>query len=471
MSKQFLNDVNHHEETVESFQKEKFEKIKPDLSKYYILATLIVLTTVAAYFFLNQKVSLVDFTGWTEADALVWADNNNLQFILVSEYNLSEVDLVLSQSIPAGEAVAQNTSVTLTVSLGANPDEHITIPDFDSSWTKSTLVSWLKENQIENYTFATQVDDTQAINQFVSLSFDTVTADTFTRSDSLSFVVTTNTSSTTVTVVDFSNYNQTQIKNWASENGVKIVSQYVYNEDYPADRVITQSIASNSTLKAGETITLTISLGSAVTMPYFASYTQASAKTWAQDNTIELSLLTAYSTSVAKGVAIYQDVAQKTVVASGSKLTLTYSLGSSVIVPSYATKSLTELQSFIEAQNSLGANLSLNVTSQYDAKVGVNKIISQTPQDTSVAMGSTLQVVISKGALVSVPNFSDKLGADVNTTYNAILSACSPSTGPSLNCRISLVDDASSTTQSLTQSIGPSTLISSADLVDIVITY
>jgi hypothetical protein len=47
MSNKFLNEVNQSEDgKAESFKKEKFEVIKPDRTKYIILASIILLALV-----------------------------------------------------------------------------------------------------------------------------------------------------------------------------------------------------------------------------------------------------------------------------------------------------------------------------------------------------------------------------------------------------------------------------------------
>lgn len=470
MSKQFLSEVNESQEVNESFQKEKFEKIKPDLTKYYILVGLVFISIISLYFILNQKVQVTNMVGWSVTDAQSWASNNELTLVATSEYSLETEDTIISQSIEAGENVSKKSTINIVVSLGADPDELIVIPDFDETWTKASILSWLKEEQISDYTFTTQLTNTGDSNYFVEYSLD-VDKDSFKRSDSISFVVTSNTSSSPVTVVDFSNYSKDQIDEWAEDNNIKISYIYEYSSSIQEDKVIDQSVEAEEEIDQNSTIKITLSLGESVKIVDFSSYNQTDAKAWATENGINLTIETQYNNSVMKGVAIYQDLVKNSIVAKNTKLKIIYSLGSSLTLGSYVNKPLTELVSYIDSQNTLNASLKLNVTYQYSNSVSINQIISHSPVNTNLSIGETIDVIVSLGRLVSVPDFSSVLNnsESIQNLYNAVLELCNESSNP-INGRISLIDKEGDE-RSIVQSVSAGTLISNADFVDIVIYY
>jgi len=472
MSKQFLREVNETQTINESFQKEKFEKIKPDLTKYYIMSAVVLISIIFMYFILNQKSIMVDMTGWTLTDAQSWASKNDMQLIATPVYDLEEVDTVLSQSVEANTKIAKDTTINIEVSLGADPDELIELPTFDDEWTKTEIVSWLKEMQIDDYTFTTEQTSTLESNLFIEYQIE-VDVSQFTRSDAITFVITSNSSSDPVTLVDFSNYSKAQIDEWAEDNNVKIKYTYAYSDSVQSDKVIDQSIDADEEVDQLETVTVTISLGEAVKIVDFTNYNQTDAKSWASENSINLTISTAYSNTVAKGVPIYQDIVKNTVVQQGTKLNIIYSLGSQIAIGSYQNKALTDLQAYVETQNGLSAGLSLDVSYQYSNVVSINQIISHSPVNTSLPIGKVIDVIVSLGRLVSVPDFNSLLDEpemiNVQIVYNRILELSNSQDNP-INSRIQMIDGEGDVI-SITQSVASGTMISNADIVDIVLTY
>jgi len=472
MSKQFLSEVNESQTINESFQKEKFEKIKPDLTKYYIMSAVVLISIFSLYFILNQKLTMVDMKGWTLTDAQSWASKNDIQLIVTSVYDLEEVEIVLSQSVEANTKITKNSTINIEVSLGADPDELIEFPTFDEEWTKTEIVSWLKEMQIDDYTFTTEQTSSLESNLFIEYQIE-VDVSQFTRSDAITFIVTSNSSSDPVTVVDFSNYSKAQIDEWAEDNNVKIKYTYTYSDSVQSDKVIDQSIDANEEVDQLETVTITISLGEAVKIVDFTSYNQTDAKNWASENSINLTILMTYSNTVAKGVPIYQDIVKNTIVQQGSKLNIIYSLGSQIAIGSYQNKALTDLQTYVETQNGFGAGLSLNVSYQYSNSVSINQIISHNPVNASLPIGKMIDVIVSLGRLVSVPDFNSLLNEpemiNVQIVYNRILELSNSQENP-INSRIQMID-VEGDVISITQSIASGTMISNADIVDIVLTY
>ncbi|MDA4676150.1 hypothetical protein NY593_05955, partial [Enterobacter asburiae] len=72
------------------------------------------------------------------------------------------------------------------------------------------------------------------------------------------------------------------------------------------------------------------------------------------------------------------------------------------------------------------------------------------------------------GALVKVPDFSSLVSSDYHSTYNAILAAAKTA---NVTIRITTVNDPDSDVISISQSVSEGTLCSSADILDITLTY
>jgi len=469
MDKQFLSEINQEKSKVESFQKETFESIRPDRTKYIWMIGVVLVALIGAYFLFNQKVTVVDMTGWTTTDAATWAGTNSVQLVSSSIYSESvAADSIISQSISAKTKISKDATVQITVSLGPDPTTKITIPEFDITWTKARLLTWLSDNAITNYAITTLVDGTRAANLYVSYAIPDTSASEFQRQDTINFVVTANLTTTTVTVSDLSGYSETQVSSWASTNGISVTYVKGFSSTVASGKVIAQSVVADASIVSGSSMTVTLSIGPSVTMINFSSYTLAVAQAWAQENSISLSTSTKYSSTVANGTAISQSVLKGKAVEQNSKVSVVYSLGSEVSLSNFTGKTLIEIQDYVNAQNILGASMKLNVTSQASDKISANHIIAQSIYDTKIPFNAAVDVIISSGKLVKVHDYSLFNSSDANTTYGQIVSDCELN---GISCRITLqsVVDSTQVGKVLSQSVAADQIISKTQFVDVVI--
>jgi len=469
MDKQFLSEINQEKSKVESFQKETFESIKPDRTKYIWMFGVVLVALIGVYFLFNQKVVVVDMTGWTTTDAATWAETNSVQLVSSSIYSESvDVDSIISQSVSAKTKIPKDATIQITVSLGPDPTTKITIPEFDITWTKARLLTWLSDNAITNYAITTVVDDTSDANLYVSYSTPDTSATEFQRQDTINFVVTANSTTTTVTVSDLSGYSETQVSSWASTNGISVTYAKGFSSTVTSGKVISQSVSADTSVESGSAMTVTLSIGPSVTMINFSNYMLAAAQAWAQENSIMLSTSTKYSSTVPNGTAISQSVIKGKAVEQNSKVSVVYSLGSEVSLANFAGKTLIEIQDYVNAQTILGASLKLNITSQASDKISANHIIDQSVYDTKIPISATVDVIISSGKLVKVHDYSLFNSNDANSTYAQIVSDCEIS---GISCRITLqsVSDSTQVGKVLSQSVSADQIISQTQFVDVII--
>lgn len=448
MSK-FLNSINEAEESKnESFQKEKFVAIKKDYTKLYISAAVAVVAIIASFFFLNQKVDVTNMVGWSLSDANNWASSNTVQLVVHEIYDEAEANTVISQNVLEGESVAQKSSIEVEVSLGFDPKAIITLPNFDESWTKTQVLTWLEENGIENFTFVNVEDETKLSGTVLSVTTPESISD-YLREQAIEFTVTILPAEVEIVVLDFLNYTVAQIDAWASENEISVRYIEGYSDTTASGKVLSQSIVSGEIMNPDEALTITLSKGPAIKIIDFTNVNATQASTWAKDNLIDLTIVNEYSSQTAKDVAIYQSIGKDQIVEQGTDLTMFYSLGNEITVASYVGQAITTLQSFVDTQNQMKAYLSINVSYSYSASVAVNKIISQSVRDAKVGIGSTIDVIVSLGNLVTVPDFTSLSTSSAIGTYNAVTAQCTTS---KLTCQILFTDDDSQIGAVLSQS-------------------
>ncbi len=472
MSKEFLHEINEKEEIkTESFQTEKFERIKPDKTKYFILVGVLVLGLIASFFFMNPKVKLEDLVGMNISDAKVWASNNNIQIIQKAVYAPTDEGLVLTQSIEAGTDVDQKSTLILEVSLGYDPNEGIELPTFDETWTKTKILAWLNEQHIDNFTLIYEENENAEPDVYIRHQLPETTTD-FIRSHAIEFTLTSLPVQKEITVVDMMNFNIAQIDAWSKENEIIIKYNEAYSDTIASNKVLTQSVAAGTLLYPNDTIVVTLSIGPAIKIVDFASYNESAANAWAKENNIDLTIIKEYSSTVAKDVAIYQSIARNTTVKSGTDLTLYYSLGSELTLQSYVNQALTSLQTFVETQNANKANLVLNVEYSYSSSVAKNKIIAQSISDARVSIGTTIDVVVSLGDLTIVPSLVDDPEIYVTGTrtaleaYELVAQACGKA---DVVCQIIFEDKDEQLGMIASQSITTGTQVSTSTVVEVVI--
>jgi beta-lactam-binding protein with PASTA domain len=291
----------------------------------------------------------------------------------------------------------------------------------------------------------------------------------FTRSDEIVFIINQSNTVSTMIMPDLSSSSWTDIEAWALSSNVTVSLNTVFSDTVPADKFVSQSVLPNAILASGSELSVSFSKGAAVIMADFRTMDEAQAKLWASLNNLTLSLDTLYS-STKEGTLISQSVKAGTALEAKSMISLTYSLGNTITIGSYVNASLPSLQSFIDAQNKLAANLTLSVTTQYSSTIALNRIIAVSVSDTTLAKGSSIDVIVSLGALVKVPDFALLSTGDYLSTYNALLGAAKTA---NVTIRIKSVDDPTIADSELTitQSLSAETLCSSADIIDLILTH
>ncbi|MEE1008384.1 MAG: Stk1 family PASTA domain-containing Ser/Thr kinase [Agathobacter sp.] len=124
--------------------------------------------TVASGSNSTKKVSVPNVVGKSEADAIYLLKESNLNYTVKREYSSSvKLGYVISQS-PSGGELDENTTVTLTVSLGAEDDGKVTVPNVVGK-SQSSGQQLLSSAGLK-YTVTTDYSDTVEEGNIISQS-------------------------------------------------------------------------------------------------------------------------------------------------------------------------------------------------------------------------------------------------------------------------------------------------------------
>ena len=171
-----------------------------------------------------------------------------------------------------------------------------------------------------------------------------------------------------------------------------------YNSNYAAGYIYKQSPVSGRTVREGQSVTLTVSLGTQyVTVPDLTNYVQTDAEQQLKALGVSVLVTQAVDTTVASGAVIRTDPAAGTQVAAGSTVILYISrpqVSTTTKVPSLTGMSVNDARTLL-VQNHLG----LGSQSEEYSDQPAGTVLSQSPAaGTTAKLNSRVNVVVSAGA-------------------------------------------------------------------------
>ncbi len=170
-----------------------------------------------------------------------------------------------------------------------------------------------------------------------------------------------------------------------------------YNSNYAAGYIYKQSPVSGRTVREGQSVTLTVSLGTQyVTVPDLTNYVQSDAEQQLKALGVSVLVTQAVDTSVASGAVIRTDPAAGTQVAAGSTVIVYVSrpqVSTTTKVPALVGMSVDDARTLL-VQNHLGLG---SQSEEYSDKPA-GTVLSQNPAAGSTAkLNSRVNVVVSAG--------------------------------------------------------------------------
>ena len=190
---------------------------------------------------------------------------------------------------------------------------------------------------------------------------------------------------------------QAQAVDRITSGQIKVTWEQEYNSNYAAGYIYKQSPVSGRNVREGQSVTLTVSLGTQyVTVPDLTNYVQSDAEQQLKDLGVSVLVTQAVDTSVASGAVIRTDPAAGTQVEAGSTVIVYISrpqVATTTKVPSLIGLTVDDARTLL-VQNRLGLG---SQTEQYsDQPAGA--IIGQDPQaGSTVKLNDRVNIVVSAG--------------------------------------------------------------------------
>lgn len=203
-----------------------------------------------------------------------------------------------------------------------------------------------------------------------------------------------------VVLADYSGMTQDEVnaQPQVSSGQITVNWEQSYSNDYAAGYVYKQSPVAGRTVREGQSVTLTVSLGiQSVTVPDVTNYLQADAEQQLKNLGVSVLVTQAVEPTVASGSVIRTDPAAGSQVAAGSTVVVYVSrpqVSTTAKVPSLVGLSSVNDARTLLVQNKLGLG---STTEQYSDKPA-GTIIAQNPAaGSTVKVNSRVSVTVSAG--------------------------------------------------------------------------
>ncbi len=384
----------------------------------------ILVIVIIMFFVFAQNIVLPDMVNWTLTDANNWVTENKILVRVTEEFNDDiEANTVISQNPEAGEELEKEGYLELVISKGPDLSIMVTIPDF-MTMTKQEIEAWGEENHMSKLRITTE--NSQTVEEGKVLTFtvnDSTVLGKEVRRDSPIYVIISNGSGEngSVTLPDFTTMTLDMANTFALDNKIILEITEVFDESIPKGQVISQDIKLDEVIKSGETVKLKVSKGREIIIPNFSSYPIEAASALASQQGINVVTKEVYSHS-SKGKLISQSLKAGSLYNELDVLTLTYSLGNRIVIPSFVDEGVDALHAWVADYNEQGTKYKVQVTyTSSDKSPGL--ILTQDKANTSYGIEETIKVLVSEGKVVYVPDFVGEVGAnysDIITREDAI---------------------------------------------------
>ncbi len=336
----------------------------------------------------KAAIEVPDVLGKTKEDAEAALKNAGFEVAVNEDYSATvESGKVMTQSTEGGLTLPEGSTVTITVSKGKKP---VTIPNVAGQDREAAVEALEALGLI--------VDVTEVYNETVAagkvISQTPAGETTAYEGDTVQLVISAGTETTTVPNVVGSSKATATTK--LQNAGFKVTVKEEYSNTVAAGNVIRQSPSANGTAAVGGTVTIVVSKGKQpVAIPNVVGSSKATATTKLQNAGFKVTVQEEYSSTVAAGNVIRQSPSANTTAAAGSTVTIVVSKGKQpVTIPSVVGSSKSAATTKLQ-----NAGFKVTVQEEYSSTVAAGNVIRQSPSaNTTAAAGSTVTIVVSKGA-------------------------------------------------------------------------
>ena len=362
---------------------------------------------VSLVLLLGAGIDIVSFENWEKSDVQLWANEKGIKLQIEEQYNdIVDENKVISQSVPEGDKIKKGDFLKITVSKGHDLGVTLALPDL-LSMTKTQIEEWAAQNFMTKVRITAEYSNDVAAGNVIRYEINDDTVVDEVRRDTPIYVIVSkgaeDITAIEVTVPDFKTMALSECYVFANENGIELVVEERYDDYVPKGTIISQSVKAEEKVKMGDTITLVFSKGKKITVPDFSGYSKEKAQSVAADLGIPISIVEKYSSS-SEGRFLSQSIEAGTVYEDGDFLELQFSMGNKIVVSSFVGQTRDAIETWAKDLNQYDARITIKATyTQNSASAGT--IIYQDIANQVIGRKTTINITVSKGNLIYVPDF------------------------------------------------------------------
>ena len=380
---------------------------------YSVFNILLTTNTIS----LPSDEYIPNFYQKTIAEVNEWKNSNNIKVIENYEYSdIIPKDYIISQNLMAPTLTKDTDELTITISLGPDLLKEVIVPNF-IGLKYDEVIKYIEENHLSNATIDYQNSEKE-IDTVISQS----KSGTMKRNEELTIIIAKEEIDGEVEIIDFTNQSLLSAKSWLLKYGFKVEILEEYSDTIEMGNVIKQSVVNESKDPKEETIILTISKGKQNIAPDISNMTSDEINKWALENNVRISYKEEYSDDVRLGDVISSPVKKDDIINPDEKVEIIISKGALEMIK------VTNVNEFINWAETNNVDYQVNYESSDTIKK--DEIIK-----TSHSVGSkikkddTVIVTVSKGKMITIPNFVGMSKNDIQNKCKNINLSCSFKTG------------------------------------------
>lgn len=347
-----------------------------------------------------------------------WKNENNIKVIENYEYSDTiKKDYIISQDKQAPTLTKSINELVITISLGPDLEKQVIIPSFVGLKYEEVL-KYIEENHLSNVTIQYQKSEKE-IDTVISQSV----SGTMKRNSEIIIIFSkSNEEIDEVEIPDFTNKTELYAKSWLEKYGFKIEIKEDYSDDILNGLVMDQSAKNEIQKVSTDTITLTISKGKKILAPDLMSMNAKDINKWAMENNVKIKYIEEYSDTKALGEVIKASIQKDEVIDHNKEIEITISKGKLEMIK------LTTVNDFINWAEKEKIDYQINYENSDTIKK--DEIIKCSHQTGSLIKDDdTVIVTVSKGKVISIPNFVGMTKSDIQNKCKSINLSCSFKTG------------------------------------------
>ncbi|MCI5880210.1 MAG: PASTA domain-containing protein [Bacillales bacterium] len=312
ISKNYLNNVNIIYEINNEIERDIIisQSVKGNTKRSSLITVKVSLGSKDSL----SPISLEDLRDKKLFDATLYLKRNGISYELKYEFSDTiNKDHIISTDPSSGEVTPLFSKVILTVSKGKS----ITVPNLKDMEMKD-IVSWASENNVK-LSFNEEYHKDIKLGQIISVS----EKENNIIAEGTNITITTSKGPLRL----INTHNLTEFKTWADKYKVDYSIKYEYSDTVSKGTIIKYSIEIDSIIDFDNSITVTVSNGKSITVPNFVGMSKYNITTTCKNLGLNCTFYYTGYSSTAKDIAKSQNVKAKTVVMSGTYVSIGLSSG------------------------------------------------------------------------------------------------------------------------------------------------